>query len=343
MSAVVATPPRTAGFVAGTRAMLPLAIGCAPFGVAVGATIADSNVDVAPTLAAALLMFGGSAQLAVVQMLDAGAAPLVILTAAVMINLRFVAYSAALAPLFPTSGRANRAAMAATLVDQTYLVTSIEATNNERAERELERFYVGASVTIGVIWVGAQVVGVLAGSLLPEGANLGAAAPISLAGLAAGVVSARASRLALASAVAAVVVLSSAAGQLALVMAIVLGVGIAACATPSKANTGRSRDRVGRRGGRRGVHVPAASVRVGRGRRWAAAQVDRAARQAGGAGSARGVGRVVVVAQRSHRRRGHRQWCRVRCGPALPDAVRGAARRVPDAVVRATGARLTPR
>jgi len=233
MSTVVASPPRSAGFVAGTRAMLPLAIGCAPFGVAVGATIADSNVDVAPTLAAALLMFGGSAQLAVVQMLDAGAAPLVILTAAVMINLRFVAYSAALAPLFPTSRRTSRAAMAATLVDQTYLVTSIEATNNERAERELARFYVGASVMIGVTWVGAQVVGVLAGSLLPQAANLGAAAPISLAGLAAGVVSARASRLALASAVAAVVVLSSAAGQLALVTAIVLGVGVAACATSS--------------------------------------------------------------------------------------------------------------
>ena len=87
---------------------------------------------------------------------------------------------------------------------------------------------------IGVTWVGAQVVGVLAGSLLPQAANLGAAAPISLAGLAAGVVSAHASRLALASAVAALVVLSSAAGQLALVMAIVLGVGVAARAASSR-------------------------------------------------------------------------------------------------------------
>ncbi|HYN34854.1 MAG TPA: AzlC family ABC transporter permease [Ilumatobacteraceae bacterium] len=228
MTTVVTSPPRPAGVMAGTRAMFPLAIGCAPFGMAVGATIASSNVDIARTLAAALLMFGGSAQLAVVQMLDAGAAPLIILAAAVMINLRFVAYSAALAPLFPTSGRVSRAAMASTLVDQTYLVTSIDATNNDRSEPELKRFYVGASATIAFAWVGAQVVGVLAGSLLPEAANLGAAAPISLAGLAAGVVSARASRLALAAAVAGCVVLSSTAGQLALVMAILVGVGIAA-------------------------------------------------------------------------------------------------------------------
>lgn len=239
MTTVVTSPPRPAGLAAGTRAMLPLAIGCAPFGVAVGATIASSNVDVAPTLAAALLMFGGSAQLAVVQMLDAEAAPLVILTAAVMINLRFVAYSAALAPLFPTSGRASRAAMATTLVDQTYLVTSIDATTNDRAEPELKRFYIGASAMIGLTWVGAQVVGVLAGSLLPDAANLGAAAPISLAGLAAGVVSARASRLALATAVTALVVLSSAAGQLALVMAILIGVGIAATVAPSRSEADR--------------------------------------------------------------------------------------------------------
>jgi predicted branched-subunit amino acid permease len=234
MTIVVTSPARSVGFAAGTRAMLPLAIGTAPFGVAVGATIASSNVDLAPTLAAALLMFGGSAQLAVVQMLDGGAAPLVILAAATMINLRFVAYSAALAPLFPTTGRASRAAMAASLVDQTYLVTSIDATNNGRPEPELKRFYLGASAMIAVTWVGAQVVGVLAGSLLPDAANLGAAAPISLAGLAAGIVSARASRLALATAVTAFVVLSSAVGQMTLVMAILIGVGIAATVAPSR-------------------------------------------------------------------------------------------------------------
>jgi predicted branched-subunit amino acid permease len=123
--------------------------------------------------------------------------------------------------------------MATTLVDQTYLVTSIDATTNDRAEPELKRFYAGASAMIAVTWVGAQVVGVLAGSLMPQAANLVAAAPISLAGLAAGVVSSRASRRALASAVAAAVVLSSA-GQLALVMAILVGVGIASLGEPSR-------------------------------------------------------------------------------------------------------------
>ena len=121
--------------------------------------------------------------------------------------------------------------MATTLVDQSYLVTSIDATNHDRPEPERVRFYLGASATIGLVWVAAQVLGVIAGTALPNAANLGAAAPISLAGLAAGVVSARASRRALLGAAVGMLVLSSVAGQLALVAAIVVGITIAAPAT----------------------------------------------------------------------------------------------------------------
>ena len=181
MSTTLTTTPRHNGLHAGIRAMLPLAISCAPFGVAVGATIAASNVHVAPTLAAALLMFGGSAQLAAVEMLDAGATPVLIVAAAAIINARFVAYSAGLAPLFPTTSRVIRAVMATTLVDQSYLVTSIDATNHDRPEPERVRFYLGASATIGLISIAAQVLGVIAGTALPNATNLGAAAPISLA------------------------------------------------------------------------------------------------------------------------------------------------------------------
>ena len=152
---------------------------------------------------------------------------------------RFVAYSAGLAPLFPTTSRATRAVMATTLVDQSYLVTSIDATNHDRPEQERVRFYLGASATIGLIWIAAQVLGVVAGTALPSAANLGAAAPISLAGLAAGVVSAHASRRALLGAAVAMVVLSSIAGQLALVAAIVVGITIAARSTSVDAEVAR--------------------------------------------------------------------------------------------------------
>lgn len=219
--------------VAGGRAMLPAAVGVAPFGVAIGAAIAASRLDPLPALSSALLLFAGSAQLAMVQQLDAGVTPVVVVLTALVINARFVAYSTALAPHFPGASLGKRAAMAATLVDQTYLVTTIEAAEAPRSEHALFRFYIGASLTIGVVWVGSQAAGLLAGAALPPSANLAAAAPISLAGLAAKAVNDGRSRAAAAVAALAMVVLSGVLGPVSLVAAIACGV--LAAATPRRA------------------------------------------------------------------------------------------------------------
>ncbi len=206
--------------------MLPLALGTAPFGIAIGATAAASSMDVGPSLAAALLMFGGSAQLALVQLLNDGAAIVVAVVVASTINLRFVAYSLALAPLFARTPRRGRVLMASTLVDQTYLLTTVEA-QHDRDEAALLRFYLAASSTIGVVWVASQVFGLVVGTAVPAGANVAAASPISLAGLAARATSSRPSQSALVAAIAAQCVLAPVAGHLTLVLAVLAGVAIA--------------------------------------------------------------------------------------------------------------------
>ena len=57
---------------AGARAMAPLAVVVAPFGMVIGATVAEANVDPVAGLATAPLLYGGSAQLATVGLLAAG-------------------------------------------------------------------------------------------------------------------------------------------------------------------------------------------------------------------------------------------------------------------------------
>src|SRR5262245_68848 len=82
---------------AGARAMLPWLVGVVPFGLVIGLSAAQASI---PTLAGWLtgpLIYSGSAQVAVIQMLDGGAAPLVVILAALVINLRLVLYSAAMA------------------------------------------------------------------------------------------------------------------------------------------------------------------------------------------------------------------------------------------------------
>ena len=85
---------RAADLVAGAKAMTPWLIGVVPFGLVIGVSAARADI---PTFAGWLtgpLMFGGSAQVAVIDLLDHGASTFVVLAAVVAINLRLVLYSA---------------------------------------------------------------------------------------------------------------------------------------------------------------------------------------------------------------------------------------------------------
>src|SRR5437870_11995205 len=67
---------------AGARAMAPWLAGVVPFGLVIGVSAAQATV---PTLAGWLtgpLIYAGSAQVATIGMLDAGAAPVVVVAAA---------------------------------------------------------------------------------------------------------------------------------------------------------------------------------------------------------------------------------------------------------------------
>ena len=82
---------------AGARAMAPWLLGVAPFGLVIGVSAARADI---PTLAGWLtgpLIFGGSAQVATIQLLDSGAAPAVAIVAGLAVNLRLVLYSATMA------------------------------------------------------------------------------------------------------------------------------------------------------------------------------------------------------------------------------------------------------
>ena len=83
---------------AGARAMAPWLLGIVPFGLVIGLSAAQADI---PTLAGWLtgpLIYAGSAQVATIQMLDAGAAPIVVVVAALVINIRLLLYSATMAP-----------------------------------------------------------------------------------------------------------------------------------------------------------------------------------------------------------------------------------------------------
>ena len=82
---------------AGARAMVPWLAGIVPFGLVIGVSAAQADV---PALAGWLtgpLIYAGSAQLATIGMLSAGAAPMAVVAVALVINVRLIFYSATMA------------------------------------------------------------------------------------------------------------------------------------------------------------------------------------------------------------------------------------------------------
>ena len=82
----------------GARDTVAVIVAYVPFGLTVGAAMANAHVPLLVAWSSSPLMFGGAGQLLAVQLLGAGAGAAVAVLAALVVNARFLLYSAALAP-----------------------------------------------------------------------------------------------------------------------------------------------------------------------------------------------------------------------------------------------------
>ena len=81
---------RSSSFAAGARAVLPIAIAAAAFGVSFGILARDAGMGVAAPLVFSLTTFAGSAQFAAASVLESGGALATAIVTAVLLNLRYV-------------------------------------------------------------------------------------------------------------------------------------------------------------------------------------------------------------------------------------------------------------
>lgn len=166
---------------AGARAMVPWLLGVTPFGLVIG--IAAANADI-PTLAGWLTapaIYGGSAQVATIELMDAGAAPLVVVTTALAINARLVLYSAAMAARWRGTPGWWRAAAAYLLIDPSFAV-GIDRYQQPGDRTGAHAHYLGGAVVLWVTWLAAIAVGATAGAQLPAGLHLEFVIPLYLVG-----------------------------------------------------------------------------------------------------------------------------------------------------------------
>jgi predicted branched-subunit amino acid permease len=166
----------------GIARILPLSLIAGPFGLVYGATAADSGIDDWPAILASVLVFAGASQIALVELIDDGATWLVAVSTGLIINLRLALYSASLAPGFREFPVLWRYALAPFVVDQTAVISTVEF-EQERDPVYRRWFFLAGGLWMVTPWIAGTVAGVLLGSEIADGWQIGFAVPLMFTAL----------------------------------------------------------------------------------------------------------------------------------------------------------------
>ncbi len=177
---------RHAEFWEGIRDQASVAMGIAAWGLMTGVAMVQSGLSPLEALLMTLIVYAGSAQLAAVPMIAAGAPLWVILAAAFCVNLRFVVFSAHLRPYLMHLPRWQRMVTGYVTGDLSYVFFARRFPHPGQSADELERqqaYLMGNCAVNYLAWMTASVVGVALANVIPTAWGLGFAGILALLGV----------------------------------------------------------------------------------------------------------------------------------------------------------------
>jgi 4-azaleucine resistance transporter AzlC len=169
-------PTSREAFWQGFKTILPITVTNIPFALVTG--IAGINTGLTPlevTFMSAWV-FAGAAQLVTLQLMATQTAMVLVLLAGLVVNLRYVMYSSALAkPLEAFTGWI-KALAAFLMVDQNFVIAMQQY--ETQSSRYISWFFLGSGVPMWINWVIWTYIGALLGTKVPEQWGLDFAAPL---------------------------------------------------------------------------------------------------------------------------------------------------------------------
>ena len=164
-------------FRAGFAEMLPACIGMVPFALVCGVGAAAAGASVLGALGLSAIVFSGAAQVLAVQLLAAGAPLAVVVLTCFVAGLRFVIYSAAMAPyLRPLPARWQQG-LAFLLTDQAF-AASIRRFNAGGDAHAGGMHFLGGGFALWLFWQVMNLAGYFVGNLIPARWSLDFAVPL---------------------------------------------------------------------------------------------------------------------------------------------------------------------
>lgn len=174
-----ATSPFLAGARAGFAVFLPFSVSLVPWALVMGMAMRSAGFSPVEAMGMNLIVFAGTAQLGTLPLIVAGAPVWLIFFTALALNLRFVIFSAALAPAFRGVGPAARWLSGHLLTDGVFAAC---ADGLQKADDPRWRlgYYLAPSLWSWLLWQAFTLLGIHAATVVPKDWSLEFMASIAL-------------------------------------------------------------------------------------------------------------------------------------------------------------------
>ncbi len=216
-------PNARSEFVSGAKALLPILLGVIPFGLISGIAVTQTHIPPSSGFVMSLLIFSGAALIVALQLIATGAPALVVFFSALLVNLRFMIYSASLAPHFKGLSPWRKSLLAYLLSDQAY-AASITHLGESSFPAVAWLHFLGAGLTMWLAWQISVGAGMLLGAGLPASWSLEFTIPLTFLALAVPAIKDRFSATAAVTAGVVALLANSAPLKLGLVIAALVGI-----------------------------------------------------------------------------------------------------------------------
>lgn len=184
MNGCFLTMPTPRGeFISGVKALLPILLGVVPFGMISGIAVVQTQIPPVSGFVMSLLLFSGAALIVALQLISTGVPAFVVFFSALVINLRFMIYSASLAPYLNRLSVGWKSLLAYLLSDQAYAASIAHISKSSFPEMAWLHF-LGSGLTMWLGWQISVGIGMFVGARLPASWSLEFTIPLTFLALA---------------------------------------------------------------------------------------------------------------------------------------------------------------
>ena len=166
MAANTTTAIKRKEFLSGLRDIVPILLGVAPFGMIYGVLATGAGLSNLDAQAMSSVVFAGSAQFMLVQLLNLGMPTIMMILTGFVINLRHALYSASLAPYTRPLTPLWKMLLSYVLVDEAFaLVVMHYKQPDDNGYRHW--YFLGAGLTLWTSWQLSTAAGIFLGAQVP--------------------------------------------------------------------------------------------------------------------------------------------------------------------------------